>query len=189
MQCFATDEFSRRGRWRAACAAPTLILVAACGGEPKSAPQPGAIPAITGTPAAAVPVPAGDARPAGTGMLDSGAVIRGMLSNPLSSLADRRGAIVEAVVTGDVIGPDAKVAIPSGSRLDVRIERLEAARNAAGPTGVVELSPVAVYVRADTIRLAGTIDSVPFLARGANIIVERAAPLVIRLTARARRKP
>ncbi|MEA3245010.1 MAG: hypothetical protein U9Q74_02515 [Gemmatimonadota bacterium] len=166
-----------------------MVLAAACGGEPKAAPPAGAAPAITGAPAAAVPVPAGDVRPAGTGMLDSGAVIRGMLSNPLSSLADRRGAIVDGVVTGDVTGPDGRVAIPSGSRLDIRIDRLEAARNAAGPTGIVELSPVAVYVQADTIRLTGTIDAVPFLARGTNVIVERAAPLVIRLTRRLPRRP
>ncbi len=122
-------------------------------------------------------------------MLDSGAVIRGMLTNPLSSLADRRGAIVDAVVTGDVVGPDARVAIPSGSRLDIRIDRLEAARDAAGPTGVVRLSPVAVYIRDDTIPLTGTIDTVPFLVRGTNVIVERATPLVIRLTRRLSRRP
>jgi hypothetical protein len=169
---------------RFALAAAPLILLASCGGEPKATPQGAEAPAITGKPAAAVPVMPGDVRPAGTAMLDSGAVIRGMLTNPLSSLADRRGAIVDAVVTGDVVGPDGKVAIPSGSRLDIRIERLESARTAAGPTGIVVLSPAAVYIQSDTIRLTGTIDSVPFLVRETNVIVERATPLVIRLTRR-----
>ncbi|MCC7196311.1 MAG: hypothetical protein IT356_12220 [Gemmatimonadaceae bacterium] len=175
---------SALGASRLSVPAVAALVVAAwaCSGDrkPSSGTDAASASRAAGTPVAT--------RPEGTGMLDSGTAIRAMLPEPLSSLIDRRGQVVQAIVTGDVIGPDGKVAVPSGSRLDIRIDRLEAARTPAGPSGVVRLSPLAVYIQDDTVGVEGTVDSVPFLARDANVIVERATPLIVRIATRLPRR-
>lgn len=140
-----------------------LGIVACGGGESPANARPSARPS---------------ARPAAP---MAGAMVRAMTVAPLSSLADKPGDVVEASVTADVPGPDGTVAIPMAARLDLRIVHLEQVGSGARATGRVELAVDSVRI-ADTVRaLAGTVDPVPYLVRGRNIIVERATPVTIRL--------
>lgn len=161
----------------------TLVTPLACG-RGDAARTSNANPGNAGSGAAGARAPAvgNGGPPVPTGVLPAGTVIHAMIVNPLSSLADKPGGLASAVVHGDVFGPAGGVVIPSGSPLDLRIVRLEAVGSGAKATARVELVPVAVHAVGITIPLAGTVDSMAYLARGNNIIIERATPLTVHLS-------
>ena len=185
---------SPKNRFTVAVAITVLAFAAAACGDRKAAGGSNAA-AAGGAPAAGTPAtPATPAPSAATpvrpdayglvkaGLLPVGTVIRAQLINPMSSFTNKPGEVVQASVIDSVFDSSGELAVWGGARVDLRIVTLTTVGGGATPSGKVELTPVSLRFGSDTVPISGTVDSVPYLARGSNIIVERATRVTVRLS-------
>jgi hypothetical protein len=149
---------------------PALLVILACGGEPK--PLDETDPAVIAAKAAAKTIAV--SAPEGT-------TIQLALRDPISSAADKMGANVLAVVIGDVRDAAGRVVVPPGSTVTLRIDEISGVTSVQAK-GLIRLSPVSVQIERQDIPLKAQIDSVPTLLVDRMLLVERAAQFTMRLT-------
>jgi hypothetical protein len=149
---------------------PALLLVAlACGGDSKPADEADAAASSTAVKTIAVSVPEGTAIPIS-------------LSDPISSAADKMGATIVAVVSGDVRDAAGRIVVPPGSLVKLRIDEISGATSVQ-TRGAIRLSTISVQIQQQDVPLKATIDSVPSRLVDRMLLVERATTLSARLTA------
>lgn len=152
------------------------MLLTACGGEPRAAADGASTPAAALLPE---PPPPPDPR-----RIQPDTPVPTQLVEPLSSLADRPGQSVFAVVIDDVKDAEGNTLFARGARIELRLAQFDVTGPAAAPRARVALEVVALHVNGGIVPLKGTVDSLPYLVRDRNIIVERATPVTLRIRAR-----
>lgn len=172
-------------RWpgRARPRAPMIVLALAtglamaCGGEPRATADAGSAPPATAL--LKEPPPPPDPR-----RIEPDTPVPTQLVEPLSSLADKPGQSVFAVVLSEVKDAAGNTLFSPGARIELRLAQFDVSGPASAPRARVKLEVVALHVNGGVVPLQGTVDSLPYLVRDRNIIVERATPVTLRIRGR-----
>ena len=117
-----------------------VLCLAACGGDVKPA--------------------AGDTLPPERA-LASGARVGATLQDPLTSLTNKKGDTLHAIVSGNVTGPRGGVVIPAGSSATLTVAELEPGNDQTRPEGRLMLVVSSVTVNGETYPVAADLDPVP----------------------------
>jgi hypothetical protein len=97
------------------------------------------------------------------------------MSQQLHSRTNKPNEIIKASVSSDVKDANGRVAIPAGSVITMRIDKLEPSSVQVGPNGRLMLEVVSVNVRGKEVPISGTVGPIPHTMQGRGITTDEAA--------------
>jgi hypothetical protein len=120
------------------------------------------------------PAPASAAAPSGAptsaaNTLPVGTQFRAQLRDTINSLRNSEGQTVTALVSGDVLAPDGRSVLPSGSTVHVYIVRLRPARTRSASDGELQLRVDSITVAGHSYTVRADVGPVPHELRGRGV--------------------
>ena len=132
-----------------------------------AATVPSPTPAESSAPTS-IPAPSG-APTSAASTLPVGTRFRAQLRDTISSLRNSEGQTVTALVSGDVLAPDGRSVLPSGSTVHVYIVRLRPARTRSASDGELQLRVDSITVPGHSYPVHADVGPVPHELRGRGV--------------------
>jgi hypothetical protein len=98
-----------------------------------------------------------------------GTQFRAQLRDTINSLRNSEGQTVTALVSGDVLAPDGRSVLPSGSTVHVYIVRLRPARTRSASDGELQLRVDSITVPGHSYTVRADVGPVPHELRGRGV--------------------
>jgi hypothetical protein len=149
---------------RADTVAPPRVAIQpgeSAGAAPIPTPAASTMPPST-PPTSGAPTPAANTLPVGT-------EFRAQLQDTINSLRNSEGQTVTALVSGDVLAPDGRTVLPSGSTVHVYIVRLRPARTRSASDGELQLRVDSITVPGHSYAVRADVGPVPHELRGRGV--------------------
>jgi outer membrane protein with glycine zipper len=147
---------------------PARDSVAAVASAESTAASAPPAPAAESTAPAATAAPSG-APTSAANTLPVGTRFRAQLRDTINSLRNSEGQTVTALVSGDVLAPDGRSVLPSGSTVHVYIVRLRPARTRSASDGELQLRVDSITVPGHSYTVRADVGPVPHELRGRGV--------------------